>query len=91
MLRNRGVVRLYARRQGCRLIGAEMFGPRVEHLAHLLAWAVQADLDVQQILRMPFYHPVFEEGLRTGLRELAAGLRIRGDCRREDFAEAPGD
>ena len=28
------------------LLGAEMFGPRVEHMAHLLAWAIQARLTV---------------------------------------------
>jgi dihydrolipoamide dehydrogenase len=88
--RNQGLVRLYARRQGCQLIGAEMFGPRVEHMAHLLAWAVQEGMTVQHVLRMPFYHPVFEEGLRTGLRNLAAKLRVTGDCPCEDLADAPG-
>ncbi len=88
--RNRGLVHLYAAREGCRLIGAEMFGPRVEHLAHLVAWAVQQGLRVPQLLRMPFYHPVFEEGLRSALRELAAKLRVSGECPPEDLAEAPG-
>ena len=53
------------------IAGAEMFGPRVEHMAHLLAWAIQARLTVDQALAMPIYHPVVEEGLRTALRELA--------------------
>jgi dihydrolipoamide dehydrogenase len=88
--RNQGLVRLYAHRQGCHLLGAEMLGPRVEHLSHLLAWAVQQQMTVQQILHMPIYHPVFEEGLRTALRDLAAKLRITGDCRSEDLADAPG-
>ena len=88
--RNQGLVRLYARRQGCQLQGAEMLGPRVEHLSHLLAWSVQQQLTVPQMLRLPIYHPVFEEGLRTGLRDLAAKLRITGDCRAEDMANAPG-
>ncbi len=88
--RNRGLVRLYAERSGCRLVGAEMLGPRVEHLAHLLAWSVQQQLTVQQILRLPIYHPVFEEGLRTALRELAGKLRVTGECCAEDMAESPG-
>ena len=88
--RNQGLVRFYAQRKGCRLIGAEMFGPRMENMAHLLAWAIQEGMTVQHILRMPFYHPVFEEGLRTGLRELAAKLRVTGDCRCEDLSDAPG-
>ncbi|MDX1648526.1 MAG: dihydrolipoyl dehydrogenase [Myxococcota bacterium] len=87
---NRGLVRLYARRRGCQLVGAEMLGPRVEHMAHLLAWAVQEGMTVQHALRMPFYHPVFEEGLRTALRELASKLEVTGECRCEDLADAPG-
>lgn len=88
--RNRGLVRLYAERRGCRLIGAEMFGPQMEHMAHLLAWAVQQGMTVQRVLRMPFYHPVYEEGLRTALRELATKLQVTGECPCEDMAEAPG-
>ena len=42
--------------------------------AHLLAWAHQAELTVDQMLAMPFYHPVVEEGLRTALRDVAAKL-----------------
>jgi dihydrolipoamide dehydrogenase len=90
MGRNAGLVRIYARRKRCTLLGAEMFGPRVEHLAHLLAWAVQQGLSVQQSLQMPFYHPVFEEGLRTALRDLSNRLLITSDCRAEDLADAPG-
>ena len=88
--RNQGLVRLYAQREGCRLLGAEMFGPRMEHMAHLLAWAVQEGMTVQHILRMPVYHPVFEEGLRTGLRGLAAKLNVTGECRSQDLSDAPG-
>jgi len=87
---NRGLVRIYASRESCALIGAEMFGPRVEHMAHLLAWAVQQRLSVLQALQMPFYHPCVEEGLRTALRDLVEKLEITGDCRCEDMAEAPG-
>jgi dihydrolipoamide dehydrogenase len=44
-------------------------------MAHLLAWAVQQGLCVDDALRMPFYHPVLEEGLRTALQGLRAALR----------------
>ena len=90
MARNAGHVRIYAETTGCRLIGAEMFGPSVEHLAHLLAWSVQRGLTVQDALSMPFYHPVLEEGLRTALRDLAKNLQVIGGCRSEDLVEAPG-
>ena len=89
--RNSGLVRLYAETGSCKLIGAEMFGPGMEHMAHLLAWAVQGRMTVQAALAMPFYHPVLEEGLRTALRDLAGTLRAMGGCRPEDMAEAPGD
>ncbi len=72
---NEGLVRIYADKHTARLLGAEMFGPRVEHLSHLLAWAIQSGLTVDEALQMPFYHPVLEEGLRTALRSLAANLR----------------
>ncbi len=72
---NAGKVRIYAEQHTGRLLGAELFGPRVEHLAHLLAWAVQAQLTVEDALGMPFYHPVVEEGIRTALRDLNANLR----------------
>lgn len=52
-----------------------MFGPDVEHTAHLLARAVDARLDVPRLLRMPFYHPVVEEGIRTALRDAASKLQ----------------
>jgi len=85
-----GLVRLYADRRSCTLIGAEMFGPQIEHLAHLLAWSIEQRLSVQRLLQMPFYHPVLEEGLRTGLRKLAKQLQVDGDCRAEDRAESSG-
>jgi dihydrolipoamide dehydrogenase len=35
----------------------------------LLAWALQMKLTVQQMLDLPFYHPVVEEGVRSALRD----------------------
>jgi dihydrolipoamide dehydrogenase len=76
MGKNKGHVRIYAENERGALLGAEMLGPSVEHTAHLLAWAVQQDLTVDSVLRMPFYHPVVEEGIRTALRDLAAKLKL---------------
>ncbi|MEM6993644.1 MAG: dihydrolipoyl dehydrogenase [Myxococcota bacterium] len=70
-----GLVRIYAEKNTGQLLGAEMFGPRVEHMAHLLAWAIENKMTATEALKMPFYHPVLEEGLRTALRDLAANLR----------------
>lgn len=69
--RNRGLLRVYADKQSGRLLGAEMCAPSAEHLAHLLALAIGQRLTVLDLLRMPFYHPVIEEGLRTALRGAA--------------------
>lgn len=76
MGRNAGLVRIYADRERGALLGAEMFGPSVEHTAHLLAWAVDQRMDVERALRMPFYHPVVEEGIRTALRNAASQLQL---------------
>ncbi|UUZ52140.1 dihydrolipoyl dehydrogenase [Massilia sp. H-1] len=74
MLQNHGMLRVYGEYASGRFLGAEMIGPRAENLGHLLAWACQARLTVAQMLDMPFYHPVIEEGVRTALRDLAAEL-----------------
>ncbi|VTU14459.1 Mercuric reductase [Variovorax sp. SRS16] len=74
MLRNRGLLRVYADRAGF-FLGAEMFGPDAEHLGHLMAWALQARMRIDQMLSMPFYHPVVEEGLRTALRDARRSAR----------------
>ena len=75
MLRNKGHLRVYGDPTTGRFLGAEMVGPDAEHIGHLLAWALQAEMTVAQMLRMPFYHPVVEEGLRTALRDLDARIR----------------
>ena len=75
MLRNQGLLHVYAECGTGRFLGAEMLGPDAEHIGHLLAWALQMNLTVAQMLEMPFYHPVVEEGLRTALRDAQAKLQ----------------
>lgn len=74
MRKNRGMLHVYADRNTGEFLGAEMVGPTAEHMAHLLSWSVQQRLTVPQMLDMPFYHPVVEEGLRTALRDAQAKL-----------------
>ena len=74
MQENCGLLRIYAARDDGRLLGAEIAAPAAEHLAHLLALAIDQDLTVHDLLRMPFYHPTLEEGLRSALREIARQL-----------------
>ena len=75
MLQNRGHLRVYADAYSGEFLGAEMAGPRAEHIGHLLAWAHQTGQSIQTMLQMPFYHPVIEEGLRTALRDANAKLQ----------------
>ncbi len=77
--RNHGLVRLYAEKDTGKLLGAEMCAPAGEHMAHLLALALDRGLTVRELLRLPFYHPVLEEGLRSALRDLAAQLPAAGE------------
>ncbi|ODP97923.1 dihydrolipoyl dehydrogenase [Salinivibrio sp. SS3] len=76
MLRNKGLLHVYAEQGTGRFLGAEMIGPNAEHLAHLLAWAHQNQMTISQMLDMPFYHPVIEEGVRTALRDVNAKLKL---------------
>ena len=71
---NKGRLHIYGEKGTRRLLGACGIGPRLEHIGHLLAWAVGAGLTVDQALDMPFYHPVIEEGVRTALRDLKRHL-----------------
>lgn len=80
MLENRGLLRVYGEVGTGRFLGAEMAGPRAEHIGHLLAWACQAGMTVTTMLEMPYYHPVIEEGVRTALRDLAASLAQEQAC-----------
>ena len=75
LLKNKGLLNVYADPATGRFLGAEMLAPAAEHLAHLLAWALQGKMTVVQMLGMPFYHPVVEEGLRTALHDLDVKLR----------------
>ena len=79
MGRNTGLLRVYGEHGSGRFLGAEMLGPAAEHIGHLLAWSAQQGLTVSQMLDMPYYHPVVEEGLRTALRDLNRKLRIGGE------------
>jgi len=65
---NLGGVEVYIDKKSGKLLGAELFCSQAEHLAHLLAWMIDANQDIHQILAKPFYHPTLEEGLRTAFK-----------------------
>ncbi len=79
MNKNKGLLRVYARKADGRVLGAAMIAPKGENLAHLLAWCMQQELSVSDLLRMPFYHPTIEEGLQGALYDLRRKLDIQSE------------
>lgn len=75
MHKNKGILRIYAEPQRGKLLGAEMMAPEGEYIGHLLAWAIQKELTVFEVLNMPFYHPTVVEGLRSAIRDLASKVK----------------
>lgn len=69
-----GRLAVYAQTGTGKLLGAEMFGPRSEHLSHLFALALTRGLTAREMLESPIYHPTFEEGLKTALTDCLAQL-----------------
>lgn len=79
MNKNKGLLRVYARKADGRILGAAMIAPKGENLGHLLTWCIQQELSVTDLLKMPFYHPTIEEGLQGALYDLRRKLDLRGE------------
>ena len=77
MAKNRGLIRIYANKASGRVLGAEMACPKGENLGHLLAWCIQQDMTVGEILQMPFYHPVIEEALQAALYDVYEKVDVK--------------
>jgi hypothetical protein len=87
---DRGLLRVYGEQGTVRLLGAETAAPGGENMAHLLARAVQARLEVPAMPEVPFCHPVLEEGLRAAHRDLCANLRLSPPAPARDTDCGPG-
>ncbi len=74
---NKGIANLYVQKGTGKLLGAQIAVPRGEHLAHHLAWAIEQELTVFDMLTQPFYHPTFEEGLYGLLMDCVKKLGIK--------------
>ncbi|RTZ59123.1 MAG: dihydrolipoyl dehydrogenase, partial [Gammaproteobacteria bacterium] len=74
--KNRGLLKVYVEKNSGKLLGGAMIGVCGENIAHLLAWSVQQEKTVVDLLRMPFYHPVMEEALQGALRNALGQLEI---------------
>jgi dihydrolipoamide dehydrogenase len=71
------LVRIYADRINGNLLGASIFAVHGEHIAHLLAWAIQRDETAESLLEMPFYHPTIEEMVQSALSDIVAQQGVR--------------
>ena len=69
-----GIIRLYAHKDSGQLLGAELFAPHGDHLAHMLAWLIDRRVTIFEALELPFYHPTLEEAIRTALHDAAGKL-----------------
>ncbi|MBC7660949.1 MAG: dihydrolipoyl dehydrogenase [Chitinophagaceae bacterium] len=78
MEENFGLLRIYAQQTTGLILGAEFIMPSGEHIGHILAAAIEQKATVHELLRVPFYHPTIEEGLRTALRDLKKKLKPTG-------------
>ncbi len=79
MGRNKGALRLYADRVSGKLLGASMVVPQGEHIGHLLAWALQQEMTVHELYKMPFYHPAIEEALQACLKGMIGDIEAQAD------------
>lgn len=76
MGKNKGHIRIYANKQTGLLLGATLCTSKGESLIHMLTWAIQNKQTVQDLLAMPFYHPVLEEAVQGALYDLYSKLDI---------------
>jgi len=86
-----GILKIYASGLDGTLLGASVFTPHGEHLAHLLAWCVQSGMMVSDLQKMPYYHPVLEEGLQNVIGNLAGQLNISSEPIAELVLKHPSD
>ena len=70
----KGKIRIYADADGT-LLSCELLAPQGEHLAHLIASAIEHGFTAKQMLRMPFYHPTMEEGVKKALASIVKQIK----------------
>jgi dihydrolipoamide dehydrogenase len=91
MGKNKGVIRVYGDKTNGRVLGATLVTVKGEHLAHLLAWAIQRGMTVYDMLRLPFYHPVIEEALQAALYDLLGKMEYRPEYKILELEELDND
>ena len=79
LAKNKGVLRVYVNKADGKILGATLLSVRAEHLGHLLTWAIHQNLNISDLLSMPFYHPVIEEALQGALYNALGKLELSHD------------
>ena len=69
-----GGIKIIADRETGTIRGAEIVSVDGEHLAHLMAWAIEQKQTAMQLSKMPTYHPVVEEALSACIDSLTHQL-----------------
>ncbi|PHS32911.1 MAG: dihydrolipoyl dehydrogenase [Sulfurovum sp.] len=82
---NKGIANLYVQKSDGKILGAQIAVPGGEHLAHQIAWAIEQELTVYQMIEFPFYHPTLEEGLYALLLDCIRKL----ENKKEGILEIP--
>ena len=82
---NKGIANLYVQKSDGTILGAQIAVPGGEHLAHQIAWAIEQELTVYQMIEFPFYHPTLEEGLYALLLDCIRKL----ENKKEGILEIP--
>jgi len=85
MHEDHGLICLFADKNSKKLLGGEMIMPHAEHFTHLLNWSVEQGMTIEQLMRMPFYHPVLEEAIQSAIQKLYFALY--SDDERSDAPE----
>lgn len=67
-----GTAKIWAEADTGKIIGAALFCPSADHLAHYLELAIIQEMTAKDCLQTPFYHPTYEEGLKTAFEEIAS-------------------
>ena len=62
---------------------ASIFQSIMLFLVTLNVWCIEQDLSLQQMLRFPFYHPVYEEALQSAIRDALAKMEYATDIPNE--------
>lgn len=70
----RGYVKVWALREGGRILGAEIVGPQAGELIHCFSGPLAMRATVHDLLRAPWYHPTLAEILTYPLEDIADAL-----------------